>query len=281
MTSFLFWNLMGRDQESWPARVPTLLGHLSRMAATFDVDVFLFAESGFEPAQIVDALNQAKVGKFRYPASRSARIQLVTRLPRKAIVDQFNDRADGRLTIRRLVTKTGTEVLLAATHFQSQLNWTRDAQAQQATVLRETIAQVEDDVGHQRTLLVGDLNMDPFDLGLVGAQCLNAAMDRQTARVGERIVAGRAYRFFYNPMWGQFGDRTPGPAGTYYHGTSRPDAPSWHLFDQVLLRPGLMDQLKRLEVVAHDGQETLLTDRGHPRYSQASDHLPLFFELTV
>ncbi len=81
-------------------------------------------------------------------------------------------------------------------------------------------------------------------------------------------------------MWGLFGDRTPGPAGTYYHAASGLSH-YWHMFDQVLLRPDLMDSLAEVRILDSDGQESLLTDAGNPRSSTASDHLPLLVRLNV
>jgi hypothetical protein len=197
------------------------------------------------------------------------------------VVDQFNDATDGRLTVRRLTTPANTEILLAALHFQSQMAWTPEEQALQATVTQGDICRVEDVVGHQRTVLVGDLNLNPFDLGLVGAQALNAVMVRDLARAEERTVAGRTYRFFYNPMWGCFGDRTAGPPGTYFYQASSPRNYYWNLFDQVLLRPELMDSLDDLRILDSDGQESFLTGRGRPRSTDISDHLPILFRLKV
>ncbi len=71
---------------------------------------------------------------------------------------------------RRLTISPNAEILLAVLHFQSQLAWTPDEQALQATVTQREISETEDAVGHQRTVLVGDLNMNPFDLGVTGAQ---------------------------------------------------------------------------------------------------------------
>lgn len=139
--------------------------------------------------------------------------------------------------------------------------------------------QTEDVVGHQRTVLIGDLNMNPFDKGLVGAQALNAVMTRDLARREERIVANRAYRLFYNPMWGCFGDQTPGPPGTYFYSAS--GGYFWNIFDQVLLRPALMDCLVELRIVDEDGQDSLLTERGRPRAAELSDHLPLLVRLDI
>ena len=91
-------------------------------------------------------------------------------------------------------------------------------------------------------------------------------MTRQLAGRKERVVQGTAYRFFYNPMWGLFGDRTVGPPGTYYHRAATVGALFWHMFDQVLLRPVLMDLLHDLAILDRIGGESLLTQpAGLPR----------------
>jgi hypothetical protein len=281
MISFLFWNLMGNQAATWAARSSALRTHLGRIVANFGVDVLLLAESAFDTSDVLAALNGGGPDTFCYPPSNSRRIHLFTRLPEATVTDQFNDSSDGRLTIRRLTTSPTTDILLAALHFQSRMAWDALDQAMQTTVLQQDITDTEDVVGHQRTVLVGDLNMNPFDLGVVGAHALNAVMTRDLARGEGRVMAGRPYRFFYNPMWGCFGDRTPGPAGTYFYSASRPGNHFWHLFDQVLLRPALMDALAELRILEEDGQESLLTDRRRPRSSEVSDHLPVLFRLDL
>jgi len=63
-------------------------------------------------------------------------------------------------------------------------------------------------LGHSRTFLAGDFNMDPYDDGMLGAGALHGMMTRRTALLGSRIVDGGRYHMFYNPMWGFMGDRT-------------------------------------------------------------------------
>jgi hypothetical protein len=70
------------------------------------------------------------------------------------------------------------------------------------------VRDVEKRVGHDRTIVVGDLNMNPFDAGIVGAEGLNAVMTKQIASQGGRKVDAVRYPFFYNPMWSHFGDST-------------------------------------------------------------------------
>ncbi len=276
MLSFLFWNLMG---EHRPGRHDSLCAHLGRLAANYDVDLFLFVEPAFPAAELAMWLSRSGGGSYQDAPSATDRIQILSRLPRSVLINQF-DSVDERMTMRRILLAED-EMLLAVMHFHSQRDWTPAAQAQQATTSAADIRAMEDEAGHRRTVLVGDLNMNPFEHGLVGALALNAVMTRQVAQAGERQVSGRRYRFFYNPMWGLFGDRTPGPSGTFYRAGGDPQTYYWHMFDQVLLRPELMNSLKELRILDTDGEQPLLTPVGHPRTATASDHLPLLVRLDL
>ena len=79
--------------------------------------------------------------------------------------------------------------------------WEEDSLAMQATEFADDIAHVEENAGHQRTILVGDFNMNPFETGMVAARGLHGVMSRHIAQRGSRTVQGRSYPFFYNPMW--------------------------------------------------------------------------------
>src|SRR5258706_11895269 len=46
---------------------------------------------------------------------------------------------------------------------------------------------------------------------------LHSVMSREIANRTARTVQGREYPFFYNPMWGHFGDRMSKTAGSYYY----------------------------------------------------------------
>jgi hypothetical protein len=82
-------------------------------------------------------------------------------------------------------------------------------------------------------------------------------------------------------MWGLLGDRAIGPPGSYYYSASSSIEYFWHLFDQVLLRPELMDTLKVLEILHTDGESSLLNQLGRPDSRTASDHLPILFRLDL
>jgi len=86
--------------------------------------------------------------------------------------------------------------------------------------LAGAILEAERRVGHARTVLIGDLNMNPFEAGMIAADGLNAVMDKRIAAKGFRKVSGKRMQFFYNPMWSRLGDESIGPSGTFYYRSS-------------------------------------------------------------
>jgi hypothetical protein len=268
MISFLFWNLDKRRLEA----------SVSRMAALHEVDVLMLAECRIDPDEMLKSLNSRCSSPYHFPDSESKKIRIFTRLRKSQLIDKFIDPLAG-LNIRQLRIGPRPGILLAVVHFPSKIGWDDHDQTSGSCTLATRITQTEDRLGHHRTVLVGDLNMNPFDSGVVSAMGLHAVMTKNLASREHRVVQGNPYRLFYNPMWGCFGDRTPGPAGTYFfHVAGKPVNHYWNMFDQVLLRPELADSLGRLEILTSDSSEALVTAEGLPA---ASDHLPLFFQLDL
>lgn len=125
--------------------------------------------------------------------------------------------------------------------------------------------------------------MNPFEEGVFAAAGLNAVMTKEVARRVARTIQGRRYSFFYNPMWGHFGDRTEGPPGTYYYDRAEHATLFWHMFDQVLLRPDVIDLFcdQELRILTDDGDISFLSTNGLPNATTASDHLPILFSLDL
>ena len=144
------------------------------------------------------------------------------------------------------------------------------------------VSEVEEREGHHRTLLLGDLNMNPFEAGMVAASGgLHAVPSRRVAQRGERTVQREKYRFFYNPMWNLLGDRGDA-GGTYYFEHAEPICYFWNMYDQVLLRPALLEGFRpeQVKIVTEVGGVPLL-DGGRVDKDVASDHLPVVVELEM
>ena len=270
MTTFLFWNLNKK-------RIERVVADLVQM---HEVDVLILTECGSPADALQVRLNQGKVQRLERSYGVCKEILILTRFSAKFIEPIFESQ---RVTIRHLTLPRKPSLLLAAVHQPSKLYWSNASQSFECQELSSTIRSVEREVGHSRTLLVGDLNMNPFEDGLVAANGLNAAMARMIAERGSRTVQGKPYPFFYNPMWSHFGDGIEGPSGTFYRAGSEQITLFWNMFDQVLLRPDLLGIFKNedLRILSDCGSKSLLTAAGRPDTKGASDHLPLLFRLDL
>jgi exonuclease III len=272
MLSFLFWNIAGKE---------TTAPYVARLATTYQIDVFLFAECPGDVTALLAEVNAAHRGVYRIPQMERTRVQIITRLSEIDLVPYFTN-IGGDMTIWKIRTADPPLLLLAAAHLPAKSGRFKDAdQHSRAHTVAEEIAEVEDELGSRSTLLVGDLNMNPFDPGMVSVTGIHGLMTKELAARNDRKYKGALYRRFYNPMWGLFGDRTLGPAGTHFWESSAPSNQHWSILDQVLLRPSLMDRLHNLQILEGDGYHSFLTGRGTPNRADISDHLPILFQIEI
>jgi hypothetical protein len=170
-------------------------------------------------------------------------------------------------------------VLIAAVHLPSKLRYSTSTQRRVASDLAEEILRREQR-GHEKpSLIIGDVNMNPFDPGMIEADALNAVCSREVAALGSRVVNGKSYPMFFNPMWGHMGDYFAKPSGTFYRRTQDNDCIFFHTLDQVLLRPSLLAFNPTVEIITGDGIDSFTTPRDIPRKRLFSDHLPVLLTI--
>src|SRR5690606_6538466 len=100
---------------------------------------------------------------------------------------------------------------LVTVHAPSKLHQSGQSQMFQAVDFAGQMQRLEKDQGHDRTIVVADRNMNPFEPGMVASIGLHAMMTQDGVRSEARNVRGTVRRFFYTPMWSFFGDLSPGP----------------------------------------------------------------------
>jgi endonuclease/exonuclease/phosphatase (EEP) superfamily protein YafD len=268
MVTFLFWNLNRLPRQDVVAQ----------LVAQHGVDVLILAESEIPDAMMLGALTREAGRDFQKPWSLSKRIHVFTCLPEPSLTTVMGSELD-RLTIHRLIIGS-RDILLAAVHLQSKLYLSDEEQFHATFELATEIRRVEAVYGHRRTVVVGDFNMNPFEAGLISSFAFHSVMTREIAAKGHRVVSGREYPFFYNPMWGFFGDQTPGPSGTYFYSDSSSTTMFWNIFDQVLFRPDLLDWYNDdLTILEECGNTRLKKESGRPDPESGSDHFPILFRL--
>lgn len=270
MLTFLFWNLKQRPLQAT----------IARLVGVHGIDMVVLAECTIPPDKLLDALNAGARSEFHLTLTQHRRITLYTRFSKQFLVLQAEGR---RHVVYHVELPQRRTFVMAAAHLPSKLHHSPHSQDQKVIEFAQGLRAVESTLGHSRTLVVGDFNMNPFEKGMVSASGLHGVMTREIARRGSRTVGQTDYPFLYNPMWGHFGDRSPGPPGTYYYARAEHDVYFWNMFDQVLFRPALLPYFRTedLEILSSDGATSFLTRRGKPNVAAASDHLPLLFRLDL
>ena len=168
-------------------------------------------------------------------------------------------------------------------HLTSPIN-ADDASSLQTAVARELREAVEEREvlrSNSATIAIGDFNMSPYSRGMTDPTTLNAAACR-TAAKGTRTVRSRKHNYFFNPMWEILGSRTADQQPGSFYKRYDNSAIFWHLYDQVLLRPELVDRMV-------PDSPWVMTTAGtlglvKPRWaidSQFSDHLPIAISLEI
>jgi hypothetical protein len=259
----LFWNVGARECTQ----------ALRAIVAAYAPEIVVLAESPQSEPEVVAEMNAAGPLLYRLTINHSERLQFFVAFTPTRFQPMHD--APG-VAVRRVEIPLRQPVLLVALHLSSKLYLDEAEQTMLVTRVGTLIRRLEEQVGHKHTVVIGDLNMNPFEHGVVGSEGLHAVSTRAVAERNSRIVMGESRDFFYNPMWSLLGDDSPGPPGTYYYGESSPVSYFWNSYDQILLRPALAASYQPgdVTVLAEVGGLSLLDNRGHPRRDLA-DHLPI------
>lgn len=263
MTRLLFWNTQRKATEQVVAQI----------VAIKRADIIALAETGHvKEGLLIRELRRQCRREYRW-LNGSYKVRVYSALP----ADHLEVLADlsGLVFVEAHQTPS---VLLVFAHLPSKFGVDESSIYMNATRLRSAIERMETRVGHHRTLIMGDLNMEPYDPGVISAEAFHATMCAKIARRQERRVQGHQRSFFYNPMWNLLGDRTDGPPGTFYRGRSEANARFWHMIDQVLLRPDVIDlvDVASLSIVA---ETKFMSEDGRPD-SEYSDHFPIYIAMS-
>lgn len=183
-------------------------------------------------------------------------------------------------TIGKTFEKNGELMFLLGTvHLVAKRYYKPTAQQSRAQRLMQRVKKIEEtwkDIT-QNTIMIGDFNMNPFDPGMVIAEAFNSVCSQEIARKQSRMIDSEDYTFFYNPSWKIYAGVGNHVHGTYYYHTCKTDDFHWNNFDQVLLRPSILEKYDHRFEVLH---ETLNFDlRKSNNNNKVPDHYPIMLEI--
>ena len=156
----LFWNVAKQNVED----------RIARIATKFGAQIIVLAESEMMPHRLTHALRNGSGETFKYLNTQCKRLAIATSINPRFI--EFRFEAD-RYSIFELKLPLTKSYLVAAAHGPSKLYWKQEDQAHFVRSLSASVRDVEKGVGHSRTIVIGDFNLDPFENPMVEAAGLN------------------------------------------------------------------------------------------------------------
>ena len=275
--NFLFWNIKGRSiADGMP-----LLGVLQKIVRAESIDLIALAEYKEYSEQLDSAL--VSNNTFTRLKKLSSKIEKVDVFydPQKIEVNiaQNNELS----TALRIKSKeTGVNINGFFCHLPSKIHRNADEQREYAIDYMEEVVSYEEQTSCNKTFICGDFNMSPYEEGMVCSRGFHSIMDANvTRKYPSRNVNKKQYSTFYNPMWGLVGDLGRGDvAGSYYYNGYKSSEYFWYMYDQVILRPSLLDYFdnSKLRVITQ-GESYNLLDNKSKINTIYSDHLPISFTL--
>lgn len=173
-------------------------------------------------------------------------------------------------------------LLCGVVHFPSKVNWGNTNDHLGLCVeLRLALEEVEKRLDIKHSFIIGDFNMNPFEEGFLNVAALNNVSVKSVAKNIKNNIYGNSYKKFYNPMWNFLGDSSKGSVpGTFFYNTSKYVNHYWNMYDQLLLRPEMIDSFveSKFDILSSiKGNSLLITNRNKVQVinPKISDHLPL------
>lgn len=272
--NFLFWNI--RKNEN-------VFGIIRELVYSEDIDILMIAEYPNCPTdELLNVINRTPT-LYKYEhhekQTQSDKVEIFTRFSAKFITPLKDTQ---RISAKEITsTLLNQRITIVTCHFPSKVNMTDDQLSEYASDAKDFIDEVEKQAGHKNTIICGDFNMNPFDNGIIKTKGLHAIMDKSIAQKRKKAtVRGKDYPYLYNPMWELLGNSKI--CGTMYYNSSDSINYYWHIYDQVFIRPDLIDSfnMDSLKIITKTNRNNFLTSSGLLN-KNISDHLPIKFNLKI
>ena len=191
MLNLLFWNLNKKS----------LSGAVGLLAEEREADIVILAEMPDNTEEILTRLRQ-------YDSTFEASDPILTRrrvvLYYRYSATQVHYLQGARFwTIYQLSLSDGLPLIFVAVHMPAKSRIGYIGSYNRFTLFRllcQDILKVERTLGTAKTVVIGDLNQNPFDMEVVHLETLNAVMDPDVANRVSCQRDGQTYKYFYNPM---------------------------------------------------------------------------------
>lgn len=263
--NYLFWNTNNRNDINCILKI--LIENLS-------CDIIGLAEYNDNISNLIKELSEDEYELFHVQQVGCDRIELLTKYP-PSYIKTYTETS--YYTIKKIPHDTLGYIITSFVHLPSKLYKDNIDKFAELSYIKQDIEKAEVMSHDNKSIIIGDFNVNPFEEPMLAASALHSLSSRNVARKVSRIVEGHKYSMFYNPMWNLLGDLN-GLPGTYYYADAKQVNYFWNVFDQVIIRPSLINNfdINSLQIIKEVGNVSLIDENGHPKIS---DHLPIYFKI--
>lgn len=172
------------------------------------------------------------------------------------------------------ISSHGELFIIAAVHLQDRFHTDTETRIDSIGDLVRDIIELEHDLDCSNTIVLGDMNANPFDPEMIQKNAFNAVLYKQLILDEEYVsVNEKTHRRFYNPMLVSISEATKN-YGSYYHSNGM-NTTYWHCLDQVIVRRPLANRIRGITYCKTAGEISLSAFVGPNK--RISDHYPLVF----
>ena len=265
--NYLFWNVYKNRNIN---------NILCKIIMSNNIDIVALAEYEDDSKQLLDMLSEKGLYLYEVPKIACDRISIFTKYNAKRIKPLKDS---DHYTLKLIPHETLGQQIIVFVHLSSNLYKEEYDKCVELTRLIKDLENEENKFNIRNSVIVGDFNSNPFERPLVAANTAHALSSRNVANKIKRIVDEQEYKMFYNPMWNLFGDENS-PPGTYYYSNSKQVSYFWNMFDQVIIRPQLINNFdfSKLHILTKADDISLINKNKVPD-KKISDHLPILFSI--
>jgi hypothetical protein len=181
---FIFWNI----------RKAAIHDRVAQLVIDRDIDVVVLAEARDQIPHISSSLSSlSNTSFYTFDSIGCERINIIAKFPPNMASICYET---PNFTILHFSLPGLDSFLLVAVHLPSKIWANPMDQAGQCEDLAEIIVEAENRIGHTRTMLLGDINQNPFEEGVISAKGLHAVMSINIARKETRKFYKKNIDFF-------------------------------------------------------------------------------------